>query len=270
MTDPNGETRHLDSSIQGSHSGPPEPYYEDDFATIYHGDCLEVLRSLPSSSVDVVLTDPPYCSGGYMEAQKNTKAQGLRGATVAAEGFEWFADNMGTAGLTWLLREVMVQVRRLLAPNRGAFVFTDWRMVTTLAPAIESVGLRFRNQLMWDKGNAGLGVGFKPAYEVVMEFSKGSTTYAAKNGQNVLRFPRVPSGEKEHGAAKPLALLSEVLRMVDVGQSVVLDPFLGSGSTLVAAKARGLPCVGIEVEERYCEIAAKRLAQEVLDFGGVA
>jgi site-specific DNA-methyltransferase (adenine-specific) len=156
-----------------------------------------------------------------------------------------------------------------MVPNSAAFVFTDWRRVPTLGPAIESVGLRFRNQLVWDKGNAGLGVGFKPAYEVVMEFAKGTTLYAAKNGQNVLRYTRVPSGKKEHGAAKPVELLSEILRMAPPqGDGDVLDPFLGSGSTLVAAKSRGLRCVGVEVEERYCEIAAKRLAQEVMDFGG--
>ena len=84
--------------------------------TLYQGDCLEVIRDLPDGCVDAVVTDPPYCSGGYLEAQKNTPAQGLRGATVTAEGFHWFAgDNMSTGGLVWLLRGLMVEARRLLA-----------------------------------------------------------------------------------------------------------------------------------------------------------
>ena len=244
------------------------PYYEDDLVTIYHGDCLDAMRELAPSSVDVVLTDPPYCSGGYLEAQKNTKAQGLRGSTVNAAGFQWFADNMGTAGLSWLLRSIMVEARRTMLPNRPAFVFTDWRMVPTLAPVIESTGFRFRNQLIWDKGNAGLGSGFKPAYEVIMEFSKGTPEYVAKTGQNVLRHSRTSAHAKQHGAEKPIPLLVEILSLV--AGEVVLDPFMGSGTTLRAAKDLGRKAIGIEVDERYCEIAARRMAQEALDFGGVA
>lgn len=230
--------------------------------TIYHGDCLTVVGQLPGESVDVLLTDPPYCSGGYLEAQKNTKAQGLRGATVRADTFQWFADNMGTVGLVWLLRGLMVEMRRVLLPNRAAYIFTDWRMVPSIVPVIESAGFRFRNQLIWDKGNAGLGVGFKPAYEVIMEFAKGSPVYEVKNGQNVLRMARMSSSLKEHGAEKPLTLINEILRVASPG--VVLDPFLGSGTSLVAAKALGRKAIGIEIEERYCEIAARRMAQEVL------
>jgi DNA modification methylase len=238
------------------------PYYQHGGITIYHGDCLEVVAGMPSGSVDGVITDPPYCSGGYLEAQKNTKAQGLRGSTVAADGFQWFADNMGTAGLTWMLRELALRIRDVLQPNRSAFIFTDWRMVPTLAPAIESAGFRFRNQLIWDKGNAGLGNGFKPRYEVVMEFAKGQAQYATKDGQSVLRFNRVHASGKLHGAEKPVGLLAELMRVA--GPSIVLDPFMGSGSTLVAALGSGRRAIGVEAEERYCEIAAKRLEQEVL------
>ena len=240
------------------------PYYEQDGITIYHGDCLQTIALLGADSVNGIITDPPYCSGGYLEAQKNTKAQGLRGATVSDEGFEWFADNMGTSGLAWLLRELAVLLRTVLQPNRSAFIFTDWRMVPTLAPAVESAGFRFRNQLIWDKGNAGLGNGFKPRYEVIMEFAKGQAQYATKDGQSVLRYNRVTSGDKQHGAEKPCELIEELMRVA--GPETILDPFMGSGTTLVAAKRLGRRAIGIDIEERYCEIAAKRLSQRVLEF----
>jgi site-specific DNA-methyltransferase (adenine-specific) len=239
------------------------PFYETGRATLYLGDCLEVLENLPASSVDTLLTDPPYCSGGYLEAQKNTPAQGLRGATVRAGDFHWFtSDNMSTAGLTWLLRSVLFQAVRVLKPNRSALLFTDWRMVPHLAPALESSGLRYRNMLIWDKGNAGLGVGFKPSYEVVLEFCKGNPQYQVKTGQNVLRHHRVPASQKRHHAEKPVPLLVEILNVVTPPDGMVLDPFLGSGPTGVAALRNGFRFVGIEREADYCAIAAARLRAE--------
>jgi len=240
-------------------------YYEDAFATIYHGDCLEIMRGM-ANSFDAIITDPPYCSGGYLEAQKTgAKAQGLRGATVAADDFTWFVnDNMSTQGLMWLLRNLVGECRRVLKPNRSMFIFTDWRMMAALTPAMESAGVRYRNTLIWDKGNAGLGVGFKPAYEVILEFSKGQTEYYRKDGQNLLRVPRVHASEKEHGAQKPVKLLQQIMQQVMPPNGCVLDPFSGSGSTPLAAKELGFRAVGIECEESHCETIARRLAQGVL------
>lgn len=241
------------------------PYYSDDSVTIYHGEALEVLDSLPDSSVDLLLTDPPYSSGGSLEAQKNVKAQGLRSATVQASDFAWFAaDNMSTAGLVWLLRASLTRSRRLLRPNRAALVFTDWRMVPHLAPALESSGLRYRNMIVWDKGSAGLGNGFKPAHEIILEYSNGTTEYHTKTGQNVIRARRVAPGIRDHNAQKPVPLLQDLMTVCAPPGGVVLDPFMGSGSTLVAAKATGRRAIGVEIDERYCESAAARLAQDSL------
>jgi DNA modification methylase len=242
-----------------------KPYFERDGIAIYHGEALAVLRELSAASVDAVITDPPYCSGGSLEAQKNTKAQGLRSATVQAEDFEWFAaDNMSTAGLVWLIRAALVEARRFLMPNRAALVFTDWRMVPHLAPALESSGLRYRNMIIWDKGSPGLGVGFKPAYEVVLEYANGATEYQVKNGQNVIRNARVSPLARDHDAQKPVELIHELIRVVSPPDGLIVDPFMGSGTTLRAAMDLGRRAIGIELEERYCEIAARRLSQMVL------
>jgi len=239
------------------------PYYQDSAVTIYHGDALETLDAM-SDRLDAVVTDPPYCSGGYMEAQKNTKAQGLLGATVAADGFRWFTgDNMGTSGLMFLLRSVLFRCAEMMNKNRSALVFTDWRMVPNLAPALESAGMRYRNMIVWDKGNAGLGVGFKPRWEAVLEFANGSTEYQRRDGQNLIRVNRVHASAKQHNAEKPVELLAELLGHVTAPGWVVLDPFAGSGTTLVAAKQNGRRGIGIERDEHNCETAARRCAAEL-------
>jgi DNA modification methylase len=242
------------------------PFYTDQAVTLYHGDCLPILQELPPG-IDAILTDPPYCSGGYMEAQRGAaKMQGLRSERIKEEKFKWFAgDNMTTVGLTWLLRSVLVEGRRLLFPNRSAFVFCDWRMVPALVPALESSGMRWRNLLVWDKGSAGLGCGFKPVHEMVAEFTNGATEYSTRDGQNVLRFKRVPPGQRLHNAQKPTNVLREILRVAVPENGVILDPFAGSGSTLLAAKQEGRRAIGIELDEENCENIATRLSQE-MDF----
>lgn len=230
--------------------------------TLHCGDCLELLPTLPSGSVDAVITDPPYCSGGYLEATKNTGSQGLRSATVQADDFRWFSnDNMSTGGLIWLLRQMMVEACRLLKPNRSAFVFTDWRMVPHLAPALESSGLRYRNMIIWDKGNGGLGCGFKPAYEVILEFTNGVTEYQTKDGQNLIRIPRVSSAKREHKTQKPVELLEKLIRVACPLDGVVVDPFMGSASTGVAALQTGRKFIGFEKDSGYFAIAQRRIAE---------
>lgn len=239
-------------------------YYEDANVQIYHGDCVPIMQAMHGVELDAVITDPPYCSGGSLEAQKNTAAQGLRTATVQADDFEWFsADNMTTGGLVWLVRSVLVESRRLLKPNRSAFVFSDWRMIPFLAPALESSGLRYRNLIVWDKGSAGLGVGFKPAHELILEYTNGATEYAAKTGQNVIRSRRVHTSERDHNCQKPVEVIAKLLEVATVEGGTILDPFMGSGTMLLAAKQLGRKAIGIELNERFCESAAKRCQQEM-------
>jgi len=240
------------------------PYYEDASVTLYHGDCVEIMRAMDGVSIDAVITDPPYCSGGALEAQKNSGGQGHRSERLQKGEVEWFAaDNMTTGGLIWLVRSVLVESRRVMKPNRSAFVFTDWRMVPHLAPALESSGLRYRNMIVWDKMSAGLGMGFKPAHEIILEYTNGSTEYVTKNGQNVIRSRRVSSTKRDHACQKPLEVLAQLIDVSTPERGAVLDPFAGSGSTLVAAKQRGRRAIGVELSEEHCETIARRCSQEM-------
>ena len=243
------------------------PYYDDGKGiVIYNGDCREVIYTL--EGYDAVVTDPPYCSGGFSEAGKRAATgMGLRSETIREVG--WFVnDNMTTSGAAFLLSHIAGWAARKL-PKGGTFTaFTDWRMVPALVPAIESSGMRYQSLIVWAKPNAGLGNGFKAQHELAMHFSNGVPTYYALDGSNVINAKRVHTSERLHQTQKPVSLIQEIIRVVSDEGQTILDPFMGGGSTLVAAKLNGRKATGIEISEKYCEIAANRLRQGVLDFGG--
>lgn len=245
-----------------------EPYYQDSAAgvTIYHGDALDVMSGLPEASIDAVITDPPYCSGAISEANRvRSIGQGLRSETIGR--FGWFVgDNMGTAGLAFLLRAVAVGSRRLCKPSSSMLFFCDWRMVPTLAPAIESASLRYQGLIVWDKGNMGLGNGFRCQHELVLHYTCGDPEFHDKGTSNVIRCKRVSAAERDHQTQKPVELMGRLMNVVVPPGGVLLDPFAGSCSTLLAAKETGRKAIGIEHDEQWAEVAARRLEQGVLDF----
>lgn len=234
---------------------------------IKHGDCIEIMRTLEPSSIDAVVTDPPYCAGGVSEASRSrAKGQGLRSENLRR--FGWFVgDNMGTAGLAFLLRSIGFESARLLRPSGSMLVFMDWRMAPYLIPAIESSGLRYQNLIVWDKESMGLGMGFRAQHELIAHFTNGAPKYHDRSSANVIRCRRVSSGEREHQTQKPTALLRELIEVCSPVGGMVLDPFCGSGSTLVAARESERSAIGIEREAEYVEIARARCAKAVESLG---
>lgn len=231
-----------------------------------YGDCLTELKKLPPNSIDAVITDPPYCSGGFTESQRmKATSQGISANRLA--DMAWFEnDNMTTAGLIWLLREVILECVRVMKPNGHILIFTDWRMLHNLAPAIESTGVQYRNLVVWDKLYAGMGNGFKPTHELIMHFVKGKAQFFTLNGSNVIRAARVQSNKKEHHTQKPLELLKSLIDVTTREGDTVLDPFFGSGSTGEACLKMGRNCIGIEKNATHYNTAKSRLqrvAEEV-------
>ena len=238
------------------------PYYQDDAVTIYHGDTLETLHDL-GQQVDAVVTDPPYASGSRTEASKSSSGAMLRGARWAAKPIE--NDQMTTTGFVWLMRHVAMGVRELLPDGGSLLSFIDWRQWPNLVGALETCNYRVQGMVVWDKGSMGLGNGFRAQHELVCHAAKGVPTIYDKGCGNVLTFGRVDP--VDHPSPKPEPLMQRLIDVVTPAGGIVLDPFMGSGTTLRAAKNLGRRSIGIELDERYCEIAAKRMAQEVLDLG---
>lgn len=242
-----------------------EPYYSDESVTLYHGDCIEVVSSL-TEPVAAVVTDPPYASGARTEATKGSSGAMVRGARWASKPIE--NDQMTTTGFVWLIRETCYAVRPLLIEGGSLLAFIDWRQWPNLVGAIESTNMRVNGMVVWDKLSYGLGNGFRAQHELVCHASKGTPRITSRATGNVLAAKRVPNDD--HPSPKPVELMERLLAVVTDAGETVLDPFAGGGATLLAARNTGRKAIGVEYEERYCEVIAKRLAQDVLDFGEVS
>jgi len=223
-------------------------YYQDDYVTLYHGDCLTEHREWLDA--DVLVTDPPY---GMAYRDRLGKHDAIAGDETT-----------------------VVRAASLAAWGEGpALVFGTWRVEKP-----EGV----KNVLIWDKGSD-LGMGASNPWGLSHEevYVLGGWPAIVPGGRvreggtpsrvpSVLRVakPNNASADRvtEHPTPKPVGLMERLIERCPPG--VIADPFAGSGATLVAAKNLGRRVIGVELEEKYCELIAKRCSQEVLDFGAIA
>lgn len=217
------------------------PYYDDGRCVIYHGDCRELLSSMPANAV--MVTDPPY---GIAHASNRPGAP-LRKRQIVGDDST----------------DVRDAVLRLWG-NRPAIVFGTCR-----APAPP---IAVRAVLVWDKGgHVGMGdlsLPWKQNWEHIYVSGQG---FAGRRGSGVLRHNAIEpwANRITHPHEKPVELMHALILKCPP-DAVIVDPFMGSGTTLRAAKNLGRRAIGIEVDERYCRVAVQRLAQGVLDLGGAA
>jgi site-specific DNA-methyltransferase (adenine-specific) len=216
-----------------------------------------------AGTIDAVVMDPPYCSGGHSEAEKRGAThQGLRSDTIRQGKERWFSsDAMTTNGFLHLMRGVALHAYDLLRDGGSLLCFTDWRMLPTLAGTLESAGLRWQNVVVWDKGGPGLGTGFRPQHEMIVHCVKGTGTFHSLQGRNVYRVGRIR--DRVHPTQKPVRLLEKLIEVVTSPGGTVLDPFMGSGSTGVACVNLGRWFVGIERDLEFYELARQRMAEAV-------
>jgi len=225
---------------------PPgvKPYYADDSTCIVCGDCREVLPLL--GPVDLVLTDPPY---GI-----NTKSDGdgkLSPWADLCNSSLWYE--------LWI-----AACRARLTASGALWSFLNWRSMVTFQKASCGIAWPITSLLVWDKECIGPGghQGLRPSYEMVALFANPDFSLDDRSIPDIRRSKWASFKPSGHPAEKPLALVKWLAEIS--GGETILDPFAGSGTTLVAAKALGRRAIGIEIEERYCEISARRLAQEIL------
>ena len=226
------------------------PYYEHAGITIYHGDCRDV--DLPHKSIDLVLTDPPY-------GQQFSRYGAPVKANIRADGARQGVRIVRSA-LLWLEPSWKADAHLLVMCHwEGWPDFYD--AISPLAP--------IKNAVIWWKNRGGMGdltVEYARDYEVILYASIGRRPLNGKRpGAVISGIPPVGKG-RLHPTEKPEQLMRQLILRHSPSDGVVVDPFTGSGTTLIAAKNSGRQAIGIEIEERYCEIAAKRLGQEVLAF----
>ena len=250
--------------------GVGKPYYQDEHSCILLGDCREILPGLKPESVTLLWTDPPY-GHGNMDGDLQSSRVGVQGGRQAAA--EPIVNDSPEE-----MREVVDAALRLSVPlmrhdsccccccgGGGPRPTFAW-----LAERMDRDGLQFFHAVVWDKSGRGHGLGwrFRRDYEMVMvAHRKGGRLAWADDAAAVPNVQRImPVGSRVHPNEKPEDMVGRFIGWTTVTGDLLLDPFMGSGTTLRAAKDLGRKAIGIEIEERYCEIAAKRLAQQVLEF----
>lgn len=225
------------------------PYYEHKGITIYHGDCREVLPTLPK--VDLVLTDPPFFMP-VIHYQSRVKHQRTWGNTSILRVF-------------W--EEITDSYIDRMKETAHAITFCNHESFAVFYPVMYC-RFSYLKSIIWNKKHVGLGRIWRNQHELLIaaRWGEGYENSDGKLRADVLSHEVTPPTQREHPVEKPPPLLIDLIEPTTNKNALILDPFMGSGTTLVAAKQLGRRAIGIEIEEKYCEIAAKRLSQEVLDF----
>ncbi len=221
--------------------------WPDDYINeVICGDCLQIMQGIPDGAVDLVCTDPPY---NFTTASAGSgKLNPWADLTNAAF---WFA--------AW-----MRECQRVLRHNGATWQFCNWRTLPTIMKAAFDIGNQIESVLVWDKEWIGPGGpnGLRPSYELVCLIRNGGFSIENRGIPDIKRSKWSSIKPSGHPAEKPIQLVSW---LIDIsGGALILDPFAGSGTTLVAAKQLGRKYIGIEINPEYCKIAEDRLRQEEL------
>jgi site-specific DNA-methyltransferase (adenine-specific) len=213
-------------------------YFQNDYVTLYQGNCLDYADVI--TSADVLITDPPYGMSYVSNSSLNGPSKEIAG------------DNDVN------LRNNIIELWRG-GGEKPALIFGTWRVERPMET---------KQLIIWDKGDSpGMGdlsMPWGPAHEEIYVLGKG---WKGKRRPNVYRVPTLAPSSKErpnHPTPKPVPLMEQLIDYAPEG--VIVDPFAGSGATLVAAQNLNRKAIGIEIDEQYCELIANRLSQQSL-FG---
>ena len=237
----------------------PTPYYQDTHATLYRGDALAILPTL--TDLGAIVTDPPYSSGGAFRGDRvaptSTKYVYTGVQTVRPE---FSGDNRDQRSFAAWSALWLIFARQACLPGSPVVVFSDWRQLPSVTDAIQVGGWTWRGIAVWNKGFGRPGPGrFSSSAEFLVWGSSGPMPPRDVYPPGTFTCPSLSGKSKDHIAQKPLPVMHWALQIVDPSR-IVCDPFAGSGSTLVAAKAQGIRSIGIESDEHSLELAARRLA----------
>ena len=219
-------------------------FWSDGEATIHNGDGLAFMRELPALSVNALVTDPPFFTPATHYQSRVSWGRSWGDMSVLGEFFFQFAQ----------------EARRVLTADGHLVCFCHDESYPVFYPVAFGMW-EACDCLIWDKTRAGLGRGFRHQYEMILWARDRAAPVVTKGEMHsdVLRHAPTLTRDRTHPVEKPPALIEELLAVIARPGDVVLDPFMGSGTTLEAAKRRGCKAVGVEMESRYCEAAADRL-----------
>lgn len=217
---------------------------------IKQGDCLELMQELPDESIDLIVTDPPY--GIDLNIQRKTSK--FKNTTVKNDNtLEW-------------LPNLVNNFKRIMKPNSVIYLFCNWQNYDVFKKEFEKY-FELKNLIVWDKQWFGMGYNWRPNHEFIMVLTNGEFKTNSNNNENILRYRRIHPTKMYHSCEKPIALLEKLIEESSNEGDTVLDSFIGSGTTPIAAINTNRKYIGYELDEKYFNIAQQRINENSLKGG---
>ncbi len=231
-----------------------------DNGILYNGDALAILRELPHGSVDAVLTDPPYSSGGlHVGARRKEPAAKYQSTGTKRVYPPMLGDLKDQRSFVMWASLWLAECWRLAKPGAPCLVFSDWRQLPAMTDAVQAAGWEWRGIVVWHKPNARPMLGsFRRDAEFVVHAVKAPAKTWTRRCFPGLYRQNVVAAQKVHLTSKPLPLLVDLLSVAPEG-GTVLDPFMGGGTTALACIETGRRFIGVELSSQYYELAGERI-----------
>ena len=207
---------------------------------LIQGDCLELMKNIEDGSIDLVITDPPYGINLTPQREngkfKNTKV-------------------INDDNLNWL--STLVDELYRVSKNTVC-IFCGWQTIDKFKLAFEKKFI-VKNILVWNKDWFGMGNNYRPNYELILLLCKTNVKTKSKNKSNILTYRRLSPQKMKHSCEKPIPLLEDLILELSDENNIILDCFMGSGSTGEACLCNNRKFIGVEIDEKYFNIAKDRI-----------
>ena len=213
---------------------------------LYQGDCLEIMGGIKDKSVDLIVTDPPY----LMDYQSNRRKKEDR--------FDKIKNDKGNY---MLIQDYLEECHRIMKDNTAIYCFCSWHNIGFFKNEFEK-HFKLKNILVWNKNNHGTGDlkgSYAPKHEFILFGHKGRTLLREKRIADVIDCPKISSNKLTHPTEKPQDLLEIFIKQSSDEESIIFDGFMGTGSCGIVAKKLNRNFIGIELDEKYFNIAKNRL-----------
>jgi site-specific DNA-methyltransferase (adenine-specific) len=218
---------------------------------IYNEDCLEGMKRIPAGSVDVIATDPPY-GIDYQSARRTEKEKRHKKILNDKSPFIWF----------------LYDAFKVLKDDGCILVFCRWDTQEAFKHALEWAGFTVKSQIIWDREHHGMGDlsgSPSPCHDVIWFAVKGKYKLPYKRPKDVVRSKRLSGEQLTHPNEKPVDLMEQLITSYAKEGEVVLDPFMGSGTTAIACINTGRNFIGFEIDKHYCDIANERIQKALAE-----
>ena len=210
---------------------------------LINDDCLEAMKDIPDGSVDMILTDPPY----GMDLTPQRESGKFHGKKI-------INDN----NLAWC-DDFFSECYRVTKKVSCSMFFCNHHCISEFILSAKKAGYTIKNLIVWDKGHFGMGGNWRPVHELILICVKGRFVTKSNNLKTIINYKKVHHTKAIHPTEKPTPLLEHLIYEIDINPQVILDPFMGSGSTGVACKNLNRDFIGIALDKDYFDIAQARI-----------